>query len=820
MSLPLPDTFPAPTGPVHEPVEDRREPLTRPPIMFWDRARLLIVLAVIFGMSAAIKHQDIPIMTWGDVLRDQVNAKWWLFVAAGLELLHQLHLVVCERSGGYNQFWEQKVWGAWERRMSLLNPWLRYRLGRMVKVVACVTIGLLIFARIWGVSFLEALVQAPGRLWSNPFGNAGLPWFFQLFFAFAYIMLQFVGMFWFLSRGGIDTYMPRDIKTRFTDVWGQDKVLEKVKENIVFLERPEEIEDKGGHVPGGMLLWGPPGTGKTLMAEAVAGETGKPYVFVDPGAFIQMFFGVGILKVKRLFTKLRKLALRYGGVIVFFDEADTLGSRGQLGGGFSGRAAREELATLARGRSCNAAHFVSEGTAAAWVHDDLELLRASGAGVAPDAAVNRFGPWVNRVMVGAGMGGGGGMGTLQALLTELSGLKKPRGMVTRRLRQLLNMKPKQPPKYRILVMMATNMPEALDEALLRPGRIDRMYKVDYPNLEGRVRTFEGYLAKVRHVLTPDQVERLAIMSPHASGAVIKDIVNESLIVAIRNGRDTVTWPDVLEAKAFKVHGLADGPASMELEQVQTALHEAGHAVSGYLLRRRVVIDIATIEQRGDVGGFVSYVPVEERKFRWRSELEHDIVVSLSSLAAERIFFDGDNSVGVGGDMQHATTMVRKMLSRSAMGDTLTSHMSADLSDAQRQDFDRQVEAKLQELYERAHTLMYDNRWFLAAIAHALQQHKTITGEDIDAIYRGAQGPTLDGSVYRTDGFLEQYGAYLAAAQAAHREQGSIGASMPRYDPHPVGVPAPAGYGPGGYGLPVTPPAAGPALPSDGPAPLE
>ena len=89
-------------------------------------------------------------------------------------------------------------------------------------------------------------------------------------------------------------------------------------------------------MPGGILLWGPPGTGKTLMAEAVAGETGKPYVFVDPGAFINMFFGVGILKVKGLFRRLRKLAVRYGGVIVFFDEADSLGNRGGSVGGQGG----------------------------------------------------------------------------------------------------------------------------------------------------------------------------------------------------------------------------------------------------------------------------------------------------------------------------------------------------------------------------------------------------------------------------------------------------------------------------------------------------
>ena len=99
----------------------------------------------------------------------------------------------------------------------------------------------------------------------------------------------------------------------------------------------------------------------------------------------------------------------------------------------------------------------------------------------------------SRFMMGGAMGGGGGMGTLQALLTELSGLKKPRGFVNRFVRRALGMRPKPPPKYRILVMMATNLPEALDQALLRPGRIDRIYRVGYPSKAGRVRTYEGYL---------------------------------------------------------------------------------------------------------------------------------------------------------------------------------------------------------------------------------------------------------------------------------------------------------------------------------------
>ena len=108
----------------------------------------------------------------------------------------------------------------------------------------------------------------------------------------------------------------------------------------------------------------------------------------------------------------------------------------------------------------------------------------------------------NRFIMGAGMGGGAGVGTLQALLTEMSGLKKPRGFVNRIVRRTLGMRPKPPPKYRILIMMATNLPEALDEALLRPGRIDRIYKVGYPSKAGRIRTYQGYFDKVRHELTP------------------------------------------------------------------------------------------------------------------------------------------------------------------------------------------------------------------------------------------------------------------------------------------------------------------------------
>ena len=166
---------------------------------------------------------------------------------------------------------------------------------RVVRWLFWLAVLAVVLGRITGAPPVVALFKAPAMLGRSP------PTLFYVVFLVFISVIQFAAIFWFLSRGGVDTIFPDDIETRFSDVWGQDHVLERVKENVVLLENPEAIEARGGHVPGGILLYGPPGTGKTLMAQAVAGETGKPFVFVEPGAFTAMFFGVGILKVKSLF---------------------------------------------------------------------------------------------------------------------------------------------------------------------------------------------------------------------------------------------------------------------------------------------------------------------------------------------------------------------------------------------------------------------------------------------------------------------------------------------------------------------------------------
>jgi cell division protease FtsH len=758
--------------------------LTRKPLAFWDRIKFLVLLGLVWFILVWSVMANNPLVGFTDAMKIELQTGWWVFILIGLEFIHQVHFLISEHSRAYHRFWTNVVFGGFERATHRrISDWSRFRLSRLLKWVFWIVVVAVVTGKIIHTSPFLALLRGPELIWHV------LPYALQLAFAFFFIAFQFIGLFWLLSRGGVDVYYPDDIKTRFSDVWGQDHVLERVKENIIFLENPELVEEKGGYVPGGLLLWGPPGTGKTLMAEAVAGETGKPYVFVDPGAFINMFMGVGILKVKSLFRKLRKLALRYGGVIVFFDEADSLGNRGMMtqgqpGGGGLGRAAPAPFAPA----GCHGFSYLTPGTQ--WT-----LTKHAMESAITDEPDTRR----SKQMLGGMMGGGGGgMGTLQALLTELSGLKKPRGLVNRHVRRIFGMRPKPPPKYRILVMMATNMPSALDEALLRPGRIDRIYKVGYPSKAGRIRTYEGYFAKVKHELTAENMDKLATITPYATGATIKDLVNESLITAIRNGRDVITWPDVIKAKQLKELGPPEDVEYIERERHAVAVHEACHALVAFRMRQHMEIDIATIEKGGDYLGMVASIPPEDQFTRWRSEYETDILVSLASLAGERMFFDEDSSSGVSGDLESATTVASFMEGFWGMGTTVSSYSTAkrlevgapgggaggrlkkgqDSEGIARQALADRIEENLKMLLDRTEEIITNNRNDVLALAHALESHKTLSGEDVVAVLEHRRGPVVDGTPYGDPAFISQLSDYHLNAARAHREHSQEQLSLP------------------------------------------
>ena len=533
--------------------------------------------------------------------------------------------------------------------------------------------------------------------------------------ALLFFVAQFLLLFAVLSRGGIYVYLPDEVKTKFTDVWGQEAVVSKVKEMVQFVKEPELIESLGGHVPGGMLLWGPPGTGKTLIAEAIAGETSVPFVLVEPAAFQNMFVGIGPLRVKMLYKKLRKLSNIYGGVVVFFDEADVLGSR--------------------------------------------------GAAVAKFEA-NALDPRVNKLMMPK-IGGGGDPGILNAILASMQGVRTPKGFMSK-LRRSMGLPAKHPKKYRIMHVMATNMPDSLDPALLRPGRIDRVFKVGYPSYEGRRRTYQGYLDKVSHNLTPGQIQSIALMTPNASGAVIKDLVNEALISAMRSGRKVIEWTDMLVAKRYKEFGPSEGVDYVHYEQHSVAIHESCHALVAWRLRKTLTIDTVTIEKGGTYLGLVSSIPTAELYTKWGKEYRIDIAVCLASLAGERFFY-GDSTSGVSGDLETATSLATSMIGAWGIGKSISA-VAREVDP--KSGVVAEVEQLLQEVYDEVLEIIRKDRHLVLSLAHTLECRKTLSGADARAILELSPGYDVDGRIYDSGNaaeILEKYHADIVESKQTGNE---------------------------------------------------
>ncbi|MEA2843608.1 MAG: cell division protease FtsH, partial [Actinomycetota bacterium] len=191
------------------------------------------IFLVLFWASVV----DNPIIPVADAFNQAVSRYWWVLALIVVEGVRQLHYAISEHSAEYNQFWTKTVFGGMERRSSKLNDWNRYRLSRALKWLFLLAVVAMILGAATGTSAATALFTLPSTIWS------ALPMVFQLLFYMLLMIGQFAALFWFLSKGGVETYFPDDIKTRFTDVWGQDAVVERVKENMLFLEAPESIEE-------------------------------------------------------------------------------------------------------------------------------------------------------------------------------------------------------------------------------------------------------------------------------------------------------------------------------------------------------------------------------------------------------------------------------------------------------------------------------------------------------------------------------------------------------------------------------------------------
>ena len=559
----------------------------------------------------------------------------------------------------------------------------RYRrYGRWLKRIAIFLILYVIVGFLFiGVSPAQALLH-PGATLDD---YRGL--FVYLIFIMSFAVIQFVAIFWFMARGNDYVIYPGEYDTTFDDVKGQPAAVESTKEVLRVFEGFKDFKQMGGYPPHGILFEGPPGTGKTLMAKAVAGASGVPFLSSSGSGFAAMFMGVGNMKVRRLFKRARNMSDKYGGAVIFIDELDAVGSRG----GVSDRSTSDRA--------------------------------------------------TDRVIVG-GMGGmGGGMGVINELLVQLDGFTHPRGIWRHVRRLVFRAKPKVP-FYNILIIGATNRAAALDAALVRPGRFDRVVHVGLPDHEGRHEILKYYLAKVRH--EPIDYAKLSRMTIGYSPAMLKNIVNDALLFALQDGRDALRWDDLWQAKLTEEIGLKQPVKYTDREKEMVAVHEAAHAVASYTLERdELQIQVITIQKREGALGLVHAQEIEDRYLTTQKQILARIQVALAGLVAEEIWF-GQTTGGPSSDLMGATWNAARYVGIYGMGRSLISAavgggggpfadndpIGRVLADPGRRE---EIDEILNDCRDRVRALLLRKRDAVEGVRDALLEREELIGDEIEEL---------------------------------------------------------------------------------------
>ena len=500
----------------------------------------------------------------------------------------------------------------------------------------------------------------------------------QIMFAVMYIMIQFVALFWFLGRPRLYWVMPGETGVGFDDYKGNPEVLEAARRIVLLLQGAEEFKAMGGSAVRGLLLSGPPGTGKSYLAQCMSTEAGVPFAYASAASFRAMFIGMDVLMIKRLYSKARRYAREYGGCVVFLDEFDAIGmSRSKSGGG-----------TMAMG--------------------------------------------------GGMFGAMGGTGGLNELLMQMDPPNIETGWF-RKILRVLGLSHSRVQTQPVLTVGATNIPDSLDPALLRPGRFDRKIHVAPPTDKYRGEVIEYYLNKVSHkpdISVPALSQRLVSYTPVA----IKHVINEAVIIAHFDDRDTITYKDLIEAQDVHEFGLRQISELTPIDRRRLAYHEAGHAVASYYLMERYFPAYVTIHQRSDIEGAAAFAlprPKESIKTLSKEDVLARIQVSLAARATEELFLDL-NMTGVTGDLQSATQMAAayvgaygmdgSLISFAAFIDPLTGVPSAG-GGAVPKLMDR-TEAVLQSQFKAVKRLLQEHSEALIAVAEALIERDELIADEI------------------------------------------------------------------------------------------
>ena len=336
---------------------------------------------------------------------------------------------------------------------------------------------------------------------------------------------------------------------------------------------------------------------------------------------------------------------------------------------------------------------------------------------------------------GTGLGGGHDEReqTLNQLLTEMDGFGENEG---------------------IIIIAATNRPDVLDPALLRPGRFDRQVTVNLPDVRGREEIL-GVHAKNKILAEGITLKNLAKRTPGFSGADLENLLNEAALLAVRRNKEEITMSEIDEA----TDRVLMGPAKVshkysEDDRKLVAYHEAGHAVIGLKLKHASDVQKVTIIPRGQAGGYNMMVPSEEKLCSTKTDLLEEITGLLGGRTAEEITF-GEITTGAHNDFEKATKIVRAMVTEYGMSDlgplqfeqqagsvflgrdyNKSQHFSNEVAN----EIDMEMRRIIDECHKKATEIIKKNKSLLKLIAEALLEYETLTKEQIDYLVEHGEMP--------------------------------------------------------------------------------
>jgi len=294
----------------------------------------------------------------------------------------------------------------------------------------------------------------------------------------------------------------------------------------------------------------------------------------------------------------------------------------------------------------------------------------------------------------------------------------------------------------VIVIAATNRPDVLDPALLRPGRFDRRVVLPAPDMRGRRAILEVHATDKPFDGSVD-LGTLAKVTPGLSGADLANVLNEGAILAARHNKNSIGMAELEEA----IDRVIAGPESRsrvmsEKERLLTAYHESGHAVAMRFLEHHDPVQKITIIPRGMLGGYTRPLPPEDRYYMTRSQFEAMLASALGGHAAEQVVF-GEISTGAENDIEKATSIARKMVRQYGMSQrlgTVALSEAGTYSDRTAEAIDEEVRRLIDAAYARAERLIHEHRDVLERLARALVEHETLEGESLERVF-DAEAPT-------------------------------------------------------------------------------